>query len=131
MALLVIFTAANLLGKESGLIAVTVVGIVMANTKDLDVRELISFKEDLTLLVLSLLFILLAARLQVDELNAVLWPSLALLAVALFLARPLSVWISSWGTSTEFREKLLISWVAPRGIVAAAVSSLFALRLSS
>ncbi len=130
-SVLVIFTAANLLGKESGLIAVTVVGIVMANTKDLDVRELISFKEDLTLLVLSLLFILLAARLQVDELNAVLWPSLALLAVALFLARPLSVWISSWGTSTEFREKLLISWVAPRGIVAAAVSSLFALRLAA
>lgn len=130
-AVLVIFTAANLLGKESGLIAVTVVGIVMANTKDLDVRELISFKEDLTLLVLSLLFILLAARLQVDELQAVLWPSLALLAVALFLARPLSVWISSWGTSVTFREKVLISWVAPRGIVAAAVSSLFALRLAA
>ncbi len=130
-SVLVIFTAANLLGKESGLIAVTVVGIVLANTKDLDVRELISFKEDLTLLVLSLLFILLAARLQLDELNAVLWPSLALLAVALFLARPLSVWISSWGTSTELREKILISWVAPRGIVAAAVSSLFALRLAA
>lgn len=128
---LVLFTAANLLGKESGLIAVTVLGIVMANTKDLDVRELISFKEDLTLLVLSLLFILLAARLQVDELNAVLWPSLALLAVALFLARPISVWVSSWGTSVTFREKLLISWVAPRGIVAAAVSSLFALRLAA
>lgn len=130
-SVLVIFTAANALGSESGLIAVTVVGIVMANTRGLDVRELISFKEDLTLLVLSLLFILLAARLKLDELSAVLWPSLALLGVALFLARPLSVWISGFGTSTNFKEKVLISWVAPRGIVAAAVSSLFALKLAA
>lgn len=128
---LVVFTGANLLGKESGLVAVTVVGIVLANTKRLDVRELIAFKEDLTLLLLTVLFILLAARLRLDDLMIVLWPSLALLAVALFIARPLSVWISGLGTSVSVREKLLLSWVAPRGIVAAAVSSLFALRLSA
>lgn len=128
---LVVFTGANLLGKESGLVAVTVVGIVLANTKRLDVRELIAFKEDLTLLLLTVLFILLAARLRLDDLMVVLWPSLALLAVALFIARPLSVWISGLGTSVSVREKLLLSWVAPRGIVAAAVSSLFALRLSA
>jgi len=128
---LVVFTASNVLGKESGLIAVTVVGIVLANTKGLDVRELISFKEDLTLVLLSLLFILLAARLKVDELQAILGPSLLILAVALFVARPLSVWISGLGTSITLKEKLLISWVAPRGIVAAAVSSLFALRLAA
>ncbi|MEE4173685.1 MAG: sodium:proton antiporter [Xanthomonadales bacterium] len=128
---LVVFTFANLLGKESGLIAVTVLGIVLANTRDLDVRELISFKEDLTLVLLTVLFILLAARLQVDDLRQVLWPALGLLAVALFIARPLSVWVSSLGTSVTVKEKMLLSWVAPRGIVAAAVSSLFALRLTA
>jgi NhaP-type Na+/H+ or K+/H+ antiporter len=128
---LVVFTGANLLGKESGLVAVTVVGIVLANTRRLDVRELIAFKEDLTLLLLTVLFILLAARLELEDLMTVLWPSLALLAVALFVARPLSVWISGIGTSVTIKEKLLLSWVAPRGIVAAAVSSLFALRLSA
>jgi len=130
-SVLVVFTIANLLGSESGLIAVTVLGIVLANTRDLDVRELIAFKEDLTLLMLSLLFILLAARLQVDELKGILVASLLLLLTALFVARPLSVWISSFGTSVSGKEKLLLSWVAPRGIVAAAVSSLFALKLSS
>ncbi len=130
-AVLVVFTAANLLGKESGLIAVTVVGIVLANTRGLDVRELVSFKEDLTLLFLSLLFILLAARLRVEELMSVLGPALILLGVALFVARPLAVWVSGIGTSVNLREKALLSWVAPRGIVAAAVSSLFALRLAA
>ncbi len=128
---LLVFSAANLLGKESGLITVTVMGIVLANTRGLDVRDLLSFKEDLTLVALSMLFILLAARLQVEQLMGVLVPSLWVLAVALFVARPLSVWISGIGTSVNTREKLLLSWVAPRGIVAAAVSSLFALRLSA
>jgi NhaP-type Na+/H+ or K+/H+ antiporter len=128
---LVVFTGANVLGKESGLIAVTVLGIVLANTRGLDVRELVSFKEDLTLLLLTVLFILLAARLQVDDLLQVLWPAFGLLAVALFVARPLSVWLSGLGTSVTTREKILLSWVAPRGIVAAAVSSLFALRLAA
>lgn len=128
---LVVFTGANVLGKESGLIAVTVVGIVLANTRGLEVRDLLSFKEDLTLVLLSMLFILLAARLQVDELMGVLGPALILLAVALFVARPVSVWVSGLGTSMSGKEKLLLSWVAPRGIVAAAVSSLFALRLAA
>lgn len=128
---LMVFTASNSLGHESGLIAVTVMGMVLANTKGLDVRELISFKEDLTLLLISMLFILLAARLNVDQLQAVLVPGLLVLAVALFLARPLSVLISSIGTSVTGPEKALLSWIAPRGIVAAAVSSLFALRLEA
>lgn len=128
---LVVFTGANLLGKESGLVAVTVMGIVLANTRGLDVRELLSFKEDLTLILLTVLFVLLAARLQLEALQSVLWPSIALLAVALFVARPLSVWISGIGTDVSTREKLLLSWVAPRGIVAAAVSSLFALKLAA
>lgn len=126
---LMVFSASNALGQESGLIAVTVMGIVLANTKDLDVEELLSFKEHLTVVLISMLFIILAARLQVDQLAMLGMPSLIILAVALFIARPLSVLASSLGTSISFKEGVLLSWIAPRGIVAAAVSALFALRL--
>lgn len=126
---LVVFSASNALGQESGLIAVTVMGIVLANTRDLNVEELLSFKEHLTVVLISMLFIILAARLQVEQLALLSVSSLIILAVALFVARPLSVLLSSIGTSITFREGALLAWIAPRGIVAAAVSSLFALKL--
>ncbi len=126
---LLVFTASNALGKESGLIAVTVMGLVMANMKDLNVEELLSFKEHLTVVLISVLFIILAARLNMDQVMAIGMPSLLVLAVALFIARPLSVLFSSLGTSVNFREGALLAWIAPRGIVAAAISSLFAIRL--
>lgn len=127
--LLLIFTTSNALGQESGLIAVTVMGIALANTKDLVVEELLSFKEHLTVVLISMLFILLAARLNVDQFSQLGWPALTILGVALFVARPLSVLISSIGSSMTFREGTLLAWVAPRGIIAAAISSLFAIRL--
>jgi NhaP-type Na+/H+ or K+/H+ antiporter len=126
---LLVFTASNALGKESGLIAVTVMGLVMANMRDLDVGELLSFKEHLTVVLISMLFILLAARVNVDQVASIALPSLLVLAVALFLARPLAVALSGIGSSLSWREGMLLSWVAPRGIVAAAISALFALRL--
>ena len=126
---LLVFTASNALGKESGLIAVTVMGLVMANMKDLDIEELLSFKEHLTVVLISMLFILLAARVNVDQVASIAVPSLLVLAVALFVARPLSVALSSIGSSLEFREAVLLSWVAPLGIVADAISALFAIRL--
>ena len=126
---LLVFTASNALGQESGLIAVTVMGLVMANMKDLDVEELLSFKEHLTVVLISMLFILLAARVNVDQVAAIAVPSLLVLAVALFVARPLSVALSSIGSSLSLREATLLSWIAPRGIVAAAISALFAIRL--
>ncbi|MDX1461340.1 MAG: sodium:proton antiporter, partial [Xanthomonadales bacterium] len=128
-AVLFVFTAANAMGHESGLITVTVMGIVMANLKNLDVSELLSFKENLTVVLISIFFILLAARLDMGLVMQVLKPALWVLAVGLLLCRPLSVALSSIGTSVSLREATLISWVAPRGIVAAAVSSLFALKL--
>lgn len=126
---LLVFTASNALGQESGLIAVTMMGLVMANMKDLDVEELLSFKEHLTVVLISMLFIVLAARLNMDQVAGVGIPALWVLAVALFVARPLSVLLSSIGSSLTFREGLLLSWIAPRGIVAAAISALFAIRL--
>lgn len=126
---LLVFTASNALGRESGLIAVTVMGLVMANMKGLDVESLLSFKEHLTVVLISMLFILLAARVDVEQVASIGVASLLVLAVALFVARPLAVALSSIGSSLSWREGALLSWVAPRGIVAAAISALFALRL--
>jgi NhaP-type Na+/H+ or K+/H+ antiporter len=126
---LLVFTASNALGQESGLIAVTVMGLVLANMQDVDVEELLSFKEHLTVVLISMLFILLAARLDISQFSGIVLPALAVLAAALLLARPLSVLVSSIGTSASVREMALLAWIAPRGIVAAAISSLFAIRL--
>ena len=126
---LLVFAASNALGSESGLVAVTVMGMVMANSNDIDIDDLLSFKEHLTVVLISMLFILLAARLSLEALEAIMEPALIVLAVALFVARPLSVLVSSIGTGVSWREMALLSWIAPRGIVAAAIASLFALKL--
>ena len=126
---LLVFTASNALGRESGLIAVTMMGLVMANMKGLDVESLLSFKEHLTVVLISMLFILLAARVDLEQVASIGVASLLVLAVALFVARPLAVALSGIGSSLSWREGVLLSWVAPRGIVAAAISALFALRL--
>jgi CPA1 family monovalent cation:H+ antiporter len=130
-AVLLVFTSSNALGNESGLIAVTVMGIALANMKDVNIAELLSFKEHLTVVLISVLFVLLAARIDFELVRQVGIPALWILGVAVFIARPLSVLFSSIGTSINLREIALLSWVAPRGIVAAAISSLFALKLES
>lgn len=126
---LVTFTLANELAHESGLLAVTVMGIWLANARGVDIEEILVFKEHLSVLLISGLFILLAARLDLGALLALGLPALALLLVIQFVARPLAVWISSLGSELNWRERALIAWIGPRGIVAAAVSALFALRL--
>ncbi len=126
---LLIYSVSNTLGSESGLIAVTVMGMVLANSSDIDIEDLLSFKEHLTVVLISMLFILLAARLSFVELAAIARPALLVLLVALFLARPLSVLLSSVGAGVKLSEMALLSWIAPRGIVAAAIASLFALKL--
>lgn len=126
---LVTFTLANELAHESGLLAVTVMGIWLANARGVDIEEILVFKEHLSVLLISGLFILLAARLDLGALLALGWPALVLLLVIQFVARPLAVWVSSLGSELNWRERALIAWIGPRGIVAAAVSALFALRL--
>ncbi|WP_370294061.1 cation:proton antiporter [Thalassolituus sp.] len=123
------FSVANMLAHESGLLAVTLMGMWLANQKDIHIGEILNFKENLTVLLISGLFIILAARLTLEELIALGWLPFALLAIMQFVARPLSVWLSAVGSSLHWREKLLLSWIAPRGIVAAAVSALFAIKL--
>jgi len=124
-----IFTLSNHLAHESGLLAVTVMGIWLANSRNINLSEILSFKEHLTILLISGLFILLAARLNLNELITLGVPALLLLAVIQFIVRPISVALCTLGSDLNWRERTLIAWVGPRGIVAAAVSALFALRL--
>jgi NhaP-type Na+/H+ or K+/H+ antiporter len=124
------FTASNYLQTDSGLLSVTVMGIALANQKSVNVRHIIEFKENLRVLIISSLFILLTARLQISELASISAGSIALLAVLMLVARPAAVALSSLGSKLKLKERLFISWLAPRGIGAAAVASVFALRLT-
>ncbi len=124
-----VFVVSNLIYPESGLLAVTVLGLWLANMKDVRIQDILSFKESLSLLFISGLFIILAARLDLNALLELGWPALYVFLAIQFIARPLKVLFSTLGSSLNWRERTLLAWIAPRGIVAAAVSALFALRL--
>lgn len=129
-AVLGIFIASNNVMSESGLLAVTLMGMRMANMQGVDVRQILHFKENLSVLLISGLFILLAARLDLPALLGLGPAAILVLLVVQFIARPLSVMISTAGSSLNWRERALLCWIAPRGIVAAAVSAIFAIRLA-
>ncbi len=123
------FVLANGLSEESGLVAVTATGIVLANRKGVRTDDILHFKENLSVMLISVLFIVLAARLEMEELSQLSATALAVLVIIQLVARPLSVLFSTMGSSLNWREKSLLAWIAPRGIVAAAISALFAERL--
>jgi NhaP-type Na+/H+ or K+/H+ antiporter len=126
---LIIYTLLNQVQEEAGLLAVTVAGVVLANQRLRNIDELRRFKEYITVMLVSALFILLTAQIPLDTLKQLDWRSAALLATVIFVIRPLSVYIATLGTGIDPRERLLTAWIAPRGIVAAAVAGLFAPRL--
>lgn len=123
------FAMANHLQPESGLFTVTLMGILIVNQKHVPVRHLIEFKENLRVLLISLLFIVLAARIQIDDLTGLGWGSLAFVASLMLVVRPTAVFLSTFGTGLTWQERIFLSWLAPRGIVAAALASVFALAL--
>lgn len=123
------FVATNEVQEEAGLLTVTVMGMYLARRDSSTIRQVLEFNESLRTLLISVLFILLAARIEADALRDVLVPSLVFLAVLVFIARPLSVVVSTVRTSLDWRERVFLMAMAPRGIVAAAVSAIFALRL--
>lgn len=127
---LAVFTASNLMADESGLIAVTIMGILLANMRGVPLAEVLHFKESLTILFISGLFILLAARIEPTMFSAIGFGALLVLLTIQFIAQPVKVWLSTIGAGLNWREKLMISWIGPRGIVAAAISGLFALKLN-
>ncbi|NGZ89393.1 cation:proton antiporter [Psychroflexus maritimus] len=125
-----VFVLADNFAHESGLLAVVVMGIIMGNTDLPNFKDLLYFKESLSVLLISILFILLSANINIEDLLLVFnWSSLLLFAVVVFIVRPLGVFLSSINSNLNIREKLFISWVGPRGIVAAGIASLFGLEL--
>jgi hypothetical protein len=129
VSMVLAFAAANWIQEESGLLVVTVMGIVLANQKKVSIRHVIEFKETLTVLLVSCLFIILAARLKLDDLRGLGWANFLFVLVMMLVARPVAVLAVTWGSSLTWQERCFLSCIAPRGIVAAAVSSVFALSL--
>lgn len=126
-----VFVLADTFAHESGLLAVVIMGMVMGNINLPNLKELLYFKESLSILLVSILFILLAANMQVEEMMLVFdQKALILFAVIVFVLRPLGVFLSSIRSGFTVQEKLFISWVGPRGIVAAGIASLFGLKLA-
>ncbi|MEZ5965882.1 MAG: sodium:proton antiporter [Planctomycetota bacterium] len=123
------FAASNRLQPEAGLLAVTVLGIVLANQKRFSIRPMLEFKEHLRVILISGLFLVLSARLRLEDLRGVALPGLLLVAALIVLVRPAAVLLSTLGTKVPLRDLAFVAGVAPRGIVAASVASIFALRL--
>jgi NhaP-type Na+/H+ or K+/H+ antiporter len=126
---LVVFAVANHIQAESGLLAVTVMGIALASQKRVDMEQSLEFTEHARILLISVLFILLTARMELDDITGLPAAAAGFVAVVIFVARPLSVAVSTVGTGLRRNEKVFLGAMAPRGVVAAAVSSLFALEL--
>lgn len=121
--------AAEALREESGLVAVTLMGIALANQKVVELARIEEFKKTLGIVLISVLFILLSARLTWDDLTSVGWQGLAFVALLVLLVRPLAVALSTLGSDLTWQERLFLGWLGPRGIVAASVASVFALEL--
>jgi len=126
-----VFALSNHLQHESGLLTVTVMGIWLANMKGVPVKEILHFKESLSVLLITVLFIVLAARLDVHMLMSLSWRTIFIFLAIQFLSRPLSVILATMRSNLTWPERHLIAWIAPRGIVAAAISALFAIKLEA
>lgn len=127
-----IFGATELIKPEAGLLSVTIAGLIVAIKKPRQLREIKAFKAEIVDLLIGMLFLLLVARLELQQFVDFFkqgggW----VLFSVILIIRPISIAASSWGTPLNLREKALLSWVAPRGVVAASMASLFALSLSS
>lgn len=127
-----LFVLSDAFAHESGLLAVVVMGMVLGNSKSPYLKDILYFKESLSVLLISILFILLAANINFEELMLIYnWKTAALFACIVFVIRPLGVFLSTYNSRLKLNEKLFISWVGPRGIVAAGIASLFGLKLAS
>ncbi len=129
-AVLSVFVISDIFAHESGLLAVVVMGMVMGNSNVSNLKDLLYFKETLSVLLISILFILLAANINLPDLELLYnYKTLLLFGIVVFLIRPLGVFLSAKGSDLTFNDKLFLSWVGPRGIVAAGIASLLGSKL--
>ena len=132
-ALMVVIGAvvgADLLREDSGFVAAAAMGMAMANQRQLDVSGILEFHGTLVTLLIGMLFVLISASVEPSQVSAVLPEGLALIAVMVFVIRPLVVALTAWRSPLNLRERAFVAWMAPRGIVAAATASAFGLSLT-
>ena len=125
-----VFVLSESFVHESGLLSVVVMGVFLGNSHLPVFDDLIKFKESISVLLISILFILLASNIQISDIKIILnWNSLLIFSILIVLVRPLGVFISTYNSSLSLQEKIFISWIGPRGIVAAGIASLFGMKL--
>ena len=124
-----LFVLSDQLAPEGGLLTVTIMGIAMANQPWVPIRHILEFKENLQVLLIGFLFILLAGRVDLANLSALGWNAGLFIVLLIVVARPLGVILSTLGSSLSWNERLFLTWMAPRGIVAAAIVSIFSFEL--
>lgn len=130
MVVIAVFAVSDALQPESGLVATTAMGFLVANQRLVAVRRIVEFKEDLRVLLIAALFVMLAAQLDLGDIQYIGWEAIVFLLILMLFVRPAAVFLSMLGTRLYVKEKMFLSWLAPRGIVAAAVASLFTFRLA-
>lgn len=124
---LIAFAISDAVMHETGLLAVTAMGMIMANMHLSSIRDMRHFKENVSVLLISSVFVMLTASLSLDTLLSILdWHLLLFVLAMMFIVRPLSIFIATINTGIPVNEKILIGWIAPRGIVALTVSGFFA-----
>lgn len=121
---------ADLFREDSGFLAAAVMGMVMANQRQLDVSRILEFHGTLVTLLIGMLFVLISASVEPSQVSAVLAEGLGLIALMVFVIRPLVVALTTWRSRLSWRERAFVAWMAPRGIVAAATASAFGLSLT-
>jgi NhaP-type Na+/H+ or K+/H+ antiporter len=128
----VIFSAAvaSRASSEAGLMAAVTQGVVIGNSRVRELGRMRQFKEEITVLLLSFIFVLLSADLRLAEVRGLGWPALAVVGIVAWIGRPATVFLSTWGSPFTLRQRLFVSWMCPRGIVAASVAGLFAILLA-
>ena len=130
-AALLAFIVADEFAAESGLLATTILGLVLANHRPIRTEQIVRFSEIIRVLLIGILFIVLSARLDLDQLDLDLAAAIAIVLGLVLVARPLAVLVATWRSKLNWRERVLIGAVAPRGIVAASIASVFALELQA
>ncbi len=130
-SVLAVFVLSDAFAHESGLLAVVIMGMVLGNSNSKHIKDILYFKESLSVLLISILFILLAANINMADIWLVYnWKTAVLFAIVVFIIRPIGVFLSTRKSQLKRNEKMFISWVGPRGIVAAGIASLFGLKLA-
>lgn len=122
---LAIYWVSNLVQHEAGLLSVTLMGVVIGNMKLVEREALQHFKENLTVILLSVLFIVIPSQLKLTQLELLDWRAALFVIAIMLLVRPLTIALATIGAPMRNNDKLLLAWIAPRGIVAVATASIF------